>query len=80
MLSKPNETQLVTFGNNNKTTSGDIQGLNSSQNTQNNMQMYRENPVGMFMGANLNNRTININLPSKGKMLNLKRKHKFTIK
>ena len=27
------------------------------------MQMYRQNPVGMFVGANLNNCTININMP-----------------
>ena len=43
---------------------------NNSQNTgtvanatQNFMQMYRQNPVGMFVGANLNNCTININIP-----------------
>ena len=27
------------------------------------MALYRQNPVGMFMGANLNNCTININIP-----------------
>ena len=27
------------------------------------MQSYRQNPIGMFFGANLNNCTININMP-----------------
>ena len=31
--------------------------------THNFMQMYRQNPIGMFVGANLNNCTININIP-----------------
>ena len=30
---------------------GDIQGLPSSQNTNNIMQMYKQNPVRLFMGA-----------------------------
>ena len=32
-------------------------------NSSNFMQMYKQNPVGMFLGANLNNCTININMP-----------------
>ena len=35
----------------------------SSQSTSNFMQNYRENPIGMFVGANLTNCTININMP-----------------
>ena len=31
--------------------------------TNNIMQMYRQNPIGMLVGANLNNCTININMP-----------------
>ena len=31
--------------------------------TSNIMQLYRQNPVGMFVGATLNNCTININMP-----------------
>ena len=27
------------------------------------MQMYKHNPIGMFVGANLTNCTININMP-----------------
>ena len=36
---------------------------NTPVNTQNVMQMYKQNPVGMFMGAQLSNCTININMP-----------------
>ena len=37
---------------------------NNTQNTTSNiMCMYRQNPVGMFVGANLNNCTINTNMP-----------------
>lgn len=38
--------------------------LPNSQNLTNNyMQMLKQNPIGMFMGANLSNCTININMP-----------------
>ena len=37
---------------------------NSPPSTQNNiMQMYKQNPIGMFVGANISNCTIKINLP-----------------
>ena len=32
-------------------------------NTQNVMQMYKQNPIGMFMAVQLSNCTININMP-----------------
>ena len=35
----------------------------SSASTQKVMQMYKQNPIGMFMGATLSNCTININMP-----------------
>ena len=31
--------------------------------TRNIIQSYKQNPIGMFVGANLNNCTININMP-----------------
>ena len=34
-----------------------------NENTSNVMQMYKQNPTGMFMGAQLSNCTININMP-----------------
>lgn len=38
--------------------------LNVPANVNNNvMQMYKQNPIGFLMGANLNNCTININMP-----------------
>lgn len=36
---------------------------NQQTTTTNNLAMLKQNPVGMFMGANLNNCTININIP-----------------
>ena len=42
--------------NNNQLTS-------NTNNTCNIMAMYRQNPVGLFMGANIQNCTININMP-----------------
>ena len=60
-ISRPNDSQLVAIQPNPNPDSN-IQ-VPSSQNTQNIMQMYRQNPVGLFMGANITNCTINVNLP-----------------
>ena len=39
------------------------QGKENSNMTQNVSQMLKQNPIGMFVGANLSNCTININMP-----------------
>ena len=53
-----NNTEMVPITNDNN----DEVAVPTST-TSNVMQMYRQNPIGMFVGANLNNCTININMP-----------------
>ena len=47
----------------NSTSSREMKGFNPPITMSNIMQTYRENPVGMFVGATLTNCTININMP-----------------
>lgn len=62
---------ISTTTNNSKDDSNALIMITSTQceiqltttNTNNIMAIYRQNPVGMFMGANLHNCTININMP-----------------
>lgn len=60
---KENDTTLnvVPYAAQNERTDNPMP-LSNSQATNNYMQMLKANPVGMFVGANLNNCTININL------------------
>ena len=61
------ENQIVPFSspsNEASTMSSEVGTLAQPPMTTNNiMQLYRQNPVGMFVGENLNNCTININMP-----------------
>ena len=67
---KTSDKQLVPFT---ATIDGNSNNNNNSQvslqpapptTTSNIMALYHQNPVGMFVGANLNNCTININMPN----------------
>ena len=68
---KTTATSMTTYDNNTQavvpfnSTPPDNQDIltQTNNNTKNIMAMYKQNPVGMLMGATLNNCTININLP-----------------
>ena len=62
-VTTPNDKQFVTISKNDENLSSEIQVPTTSQSTQNIMQMYHQNPVGLFMDANITNCTINVNVP-----------------
>ena len=64
-VSKNAETQLVAVSpnDNHQVQNSDLPLQNMSQSTQNILQIYRQNPIWMFVGANISNCTININFP-----------------
>ena len=64
MYAKQSKKQKETTPTNQIIPLSEASDVPSTQNTISNiMQNYRQNPIGMFVGANLNNCTININMP-----------------
>ena len=61
-IGNQNQNQLVQVQPNAQIDLPENQNANPTNNNQI-MQMYKQNPNGMFVGANLSNCTININMP-----------------